>query len=48
MTPYQTLKTAFLALTDTQLKRFAWHLEHKTPVCCGDSWQMFTTEEGGA
>lgn len=40
------LVTAFRALTKRQRQRLAWHLEHKTPICCGPSAMMFARHDG--
>lgn len=47
MTPKTILTKAFLSLTDQQLKNLLWHAEHKTPVCCGNNYWLFTDGKGG-
>lgn len=46
MKPFAVLKKAFLALTDTQLRRLAWHVREGTPICCGRP-APYIDEKGG-
>ena len=50
MTPRSSLTIlvkAFRALPRADLKRLRWHLERKTPICCGSRYHLYTDGEGG-
>ena len=47
MTTIEALATAFRALTRKQRANLLWHLEHKTPICCGKDSELYTDGEGG-
>jgi hypothetical protein len=47
MTPLATLTRAFRALPRADLKRLKYHLEQKTPICCGADSGLYADGEGG-
>jgi hypothetical protein len=47
MTPYQTLLTAFRALTKKQKANLRYHLKKRTRVLCGDMAYEYVDGEGG-
>jgi hypothetical protein len=49
MTPSQargTLTRAFSALPRADKKRLRWHLEQKTPICCGETAHLYADGKG--
>lgn len=43
----KTLADSFLNLTNIELDRLAYHSERKTPICCGQLYELFTDGSGG-
>jgi hypothetical protein len=49
MTPRSSLSiltTAFSALPRADKLRLRWHLEKKTPICCGKDAEYFVNRKG--
>ncbi len=42
----KNLKKCFGELTNRQLANLVWHVENKTPICCGKTADMYTTIQG--
>lgn len=42
----ENLKRCFERLNKTQLANLVWHVENKTPICCGKTARVYTTIRG--
>lgn len=43
----RTLTKAFRALSPEQLGNLIWHVEHSTPIACGQEASKFRRADGG-
>ena len=45
---YEALLAAFSSVDEDAARSLLWHVEHKTPVCCGElSWSLYRDGQGG-